>query len=87
MRVKKLKQVRIDKGYTVRSLAKRIGVNMSSISYWENGVKNPRENNRIKLEEALEVPHVILMEDDIKNNEEEEEWKVLRSFYKEQKIL
>lgn len=68
--VKKLKKARIEAGYTVRSLAKEIGVNMSSISYWENGVKNPRERNKIKLEQVLNIPHVRLFEDEeIEENE------------------
>ena len=64
MSVKKLKKVREDSGYTVRSLAKKIGVNMSSISYWENGIKNPKESNRLKLQNELGVSHIELFKDE-----------------------
>lgn len=50
-----LKKVREEQGYTLRSLAKEIGVHYSLISYWEYGKKKPRTANRNKLEKALGV--------------------------------
>lgn len=72
MSVKKLKKIREESGHTVRSLAKDIGVNMSSISYWENGVKSPRQRNKIKLQTALGVPYIKLFENEELNESEED---------------
>ena len=37
----KLKHARIAKGYTQKDLSEKIGVTAVSISYYENGSKNP----------------------------------------------
>ncbi len=60
----KLQRIRIEKGYTLRSLAKELGVNYSTISYWEQGIKTPRSGNKINLEKILETPSHILFEVD-----------------------
>ena len=38
----RLKDLRIDAGMTSDQLAKRIGVTKSTISFWENGVNEPK---------------------------------------------
>lgn len=60
----KLQKIRVEKGYTLRSLAEEIGVNFSTISYWEQGIKKPRSGNKLKLEKVLETPSHILFEEE-----------------------
>lgn len=38
----RLKDLRIDAGMTSDQLAKKIGVTKSTISFWENGVNEPK---------------------------------------------
>lgn len=49
-RPKRLKKYRIERGITIYQLAEIVGVNYSSVSYWENGKKHPRH----KMINALE---------------------------------
>lgn len=51
--MKKLKQIREQKGYTQTDLAKLVGVTMNSIARWELGSNAPSEENMEKLEEVL----------------------------------
>lgn len=44
-----LKRERERKGLSLRDLAKMIGVDRSTISYWEHGIKTPRDRNKLKL--------------------------------------
>lgn len=62
--VRKLRNVRIKKGFTVRELADKIGVHYSLVSYWENGKRNPKSSNKRKLEEVLGVPYYELLEEE-----------------------
>lgn len=62
--VRKLRNVRIKKGFTVRELADKIDVHYSLVSYWETGKRNPKSVNKRKLEEALGVPHYELLEEE-----------------------
>lgn len=52
----KLKKVREEQGFTLRSLASELGVHYSLISYWEYGKKKPRPANRMNLERVLGTP-------------------------------
>ena len=45
----KLKKVREEQGFTLRSLASELGVHYSLISYWEYGKKKPRPANSLEL--------------------------------------
>jgi len=60
----KLQRIRVDKGFTLRTLADEIGVHFSLISYWEHGIKKPRIANQLKLEKALDTPASTLFEED-----------------------
>lgn len=62
--VKKLRNVRIKRGYTVRGLADELGVHYSLVSYWETGKRNPKSVNKSKLEEVLGVPYYELLEEE-----------------------
>ncbi|WZP35688.1 transcriptional regulator [Enterococcus phage vB_Efs6_KEN16] len=61
---KVLKRVREARGESLRELANMIGVHWSSISYWENGIKEPRVKNRVKLAKLYNIPVEILFEED-----------------------
>lgn len=50
---KRLKKYRVDAGYSIYSLADRLGVNFSTVSYWENGHKFPRQGKMMELEELF----------------------------------
>ena len=43
------------KGLTTEQLAKKIGVSIMTISYWNRGLKQPTTANIIKLAETLDV--------------------------------
>lgn len=43
------------KGLTTEQLAKKIGVSIMTISYWNRGIKQPTTANIIKLANALNV--------------------------------
>lgn len=60
---KKLKKYRMDAGFTIYSLADRLGVNYSTVSYWENGVKFPRPNKMMELEDLFDVSYRELFSD------------------------
>lgn len=60
---KRLKKYRVDGGFTIYSLADRLGVNYSSVSYWENGVKHPRHDKIIELEDIFGASYRELFSD------------------------
>ncbi|MFB5285159.1 helix-turn-helix domain-containing protein [Peribacillus sp. Hz7] len=61
--VKRLKKLRIDHGYTIYSLANKLKVDSSSISYWESGKKHPRHKLIIELEDLFGVSYRELFSD------------------------
>jgi len=71
---KKLKKYRLDAGFTIYSLADRVGVHYSSVSGWENGLKKPRMDRLELLEDLLGHNHRELFadmsEEEIKEVEE-----------------
>ncbi|QIW88666.1 transcriptional regulator [Bacillus phage P59] len=60
---KRLKKYRLDAGYTIYTLADRLGVNFSSVSYWENGEKFPRRQKLEALEDLFGVGYRELFRD------------------------
>lgn len=60
---KKLRKYRSDRGFTIYSLADRLGVSYSSVSYWETGEKFPRHDKIMKLEEIFGVGYSELFSD------------------------
>lgn len=60
---KRLKKYRMDNGFTIYSLADRLGVNYSTVSYWENGVKHPRHNKIVELEDLFKANYRDLFTD------------------------
>jgi transcriptional regulator with XRE-family HTH domain len=60
---KRLKKYRMDNGFTIYSLADRLNVNYSTVSYWENGVKHPRHNKIVELEDLFKASYRDLFTD------------------------
>lgn len=60
---KKLKKYRMDAGFTIYSLADRVGVHYSSVSGWENGKKFPRMDKLMALEDLFGQGHRELFQD------------------------
>lgn len=60
---KRLKKYRMDGGFTIYSLADRLGVNFSTVSYWENGEKFPRQKKMAELEDLFGVGYRELFSD------------------------
>lgn len=60
---KKLRKYRMNAGHTIYSLADRLGVNHSTVSYWENGIKFPRPAKMMELENIFGVGYRELFED------------------------
>ena len=51
----KIKELRIDKGYSQMQLAKLIGVSQKAIDYWERNVSEPKASYIIALVNIFEV--------------------------------
>ena len=52
----KLRRARLAVGLSIDDLAQAVGVAVSTISTWENGVSSPSAKRIPKLAEALKVP-------------------------------
>lgn len=50
----KIKEIRLEKGYTQKQLADMVKVSRQQINSWENGTRNPKLPAIKKLAEALE---------------------------------
>lgn len=59
-----LKREREKRGLSLRDLSKLIGVDRSTISYWEHGLKTPRERNKLKLVRVFGVKIEELLAED-----------------------
>lgn len=58
----KIKQLRLEKGITVKDLAEKIGISQSMLSNYENGNSTPRNNETWKkLADFFEVDVAYLM--------------------------
>lgn len=51
----RLKDLRIDAGMTSDQLAKKIGVTKSTISFWENGVNEPKASYIVAVAKVFSV--------------------------------
>lgn len=60
---KRLKKYRVDAGFTIYSLADRVGASYSTISYWENGIKHPRHDKIMALEDIFKTSYRDLFTD------------------------
>lgn len=56
----RIKQQREILGWTVRELAQKMGVTYTTISFWENGQKQPRPANKNTLAKVLKCPKAFL---------------------------
>ncbi|AXH71105.1 putative XRE family transcriptional regulator 1 [Bacillus phage BSP36] len=61
--IKKLRKYRLDRGLTIYSLADKLGVNFSTVSYWETGEKFPRRQKLEELEDLFDVGYRELFKD------------------------
>ena len=57
----RLKDLRIDAGMTSDQLAKRIGVTKSTISFWENGVNEPKASYIVAVAKVFIVSSDYLL--------------------------
>lgn len=62
-RQKRLKKYRLERDISIYKLAEDIGINYSSVSYWENGKKYPRHDMIIALEDYFNRPYRDLFTD------------------------
>ena len=51
----KLRELRIEKGFSMSNLAIKIGVSDAAISNWENGINEPKANYIVKLANIFNV--------------------------------
>ena len=51
----RLKELRIEKGYSQEDIAKAIGVTRTAISYWETNKKEPVFSSAVKLSKYFNV--------------------------------
>ena len=52
--MRKLKAMRVLKGYTLQSLAEKVGINYNTINQYELGIHAPRADNLRLIADALE---------------------------------
>ncbi|USL89470.1 transcriptional regulator [Bacillus phage vB_BceH_LY2] len=60
---KRLKKYRMDAGYTTYSLGDKLGVSFSTVSNWEGGLKFPRQEKLMELEELFKQGYRELFSD------------------------
>lgn len=53
----KIKELRIEKGWSQSCLAKTIGVSQKAIDYWERNVNEPKASYIIALVKAFELSY------------------------------
>lgn len=58
----KIKHCRLNKGWSQRTLATKIGVTHNRISYYENGQINPSYKTIVKILRVLDLPPDQLLE-------------------------
>ncbi|MDA2396333.1 helix-turn-helix transcriptional regulator [Bacillus cereus] len=60
---KRLRKYRMNAGFTIYTLADRLGVNHTTVSNWENGKKHPRPDKMMELEDMFNVGYRELFKD------------------------
>ena len=50
---KRLQGFRLEHGWSKRAVAKKLGVSIPSIMRWEDGISEPNDYNRYKIEKLL----------------------------------
>ncbi len=65
----RLKELRISKGVSQKEIANAIGVDISSISYWERDVYEPKANYIVKMARFFSVStdYLLGLEDECGN--------------------
>ncbi|MBQ8657970.1 MAG: helix-turn-helix transcriptional regulator [Clostridia bacterium] len=53
----KIKELRIEKGFSQMQLAKAIGVSQKAIDYWERSVNEPKASYLIALVKEFEISY------------------------------
>lgn len=61
--LKKLKAIRMQKGFSQSGLAEKMGISQNTISQWENGERAPSVSMLKKLTVILECSADTLLED------------------------
>lgn len=62
--VRRMKGIREGQGTSLRDLATELGINYTTVSYWERGLRYPGKENQDKLVEYFDKPIEHLMEVD-----------------------
>ncbi len=58
---KNIKELRVEKGLSQSTLAKKIGVSQKAIDYWERGINEPKASYIIKLADFFDVSADFLL--------------------------
>ena len=53
----KIKELRIEKGYSQMQLGKIIGVSQKAVDYWERSVNEPKASDIIALVSCFGIPY------------------------------
>lgn len=61
--MKKLKTIRVQKGFSQSSLAEKLGISQNTISQWESGERAPSVSMLKRLTVILECSADTLLED------------------------
>lgn len=86
---KRIKELRIKHGYTMETLAEKLGVTKSTIAKWENGyVKNMRNDMVMALSKIFDVSPLYIAGYDTEEKSNEEQFiELYRNLNQEQKKL
>lgn len=60
-----LKEIRLERNWTQKALAKKLGVDAVSVSRWELGDREPRKRLREKIEKVTGIPFHKLLADSV----------------------
>lgn len=62
--VRRMKAIRENQGISLRDLATELGINYTTVSYWERGLRYPGKENQEKLAQFFDKTIDYLMEVD-----------------------
>ena len=53
----RIKEIRLEKGFSQMQLGKRIGVSQTAINYWERSINEPKSSYIIALVKVFEITY------------------------------
>lgn len=51
----RLKEIRLEQGFTQKEIAEKLGVSQPNYQQWERGIRNPKDSTLLKIAKVLDV--------------------------------